>query len=385
MDKVAIVTWCNKGINYGQVLQAYAIHGVVKKYGYDPIIINYRKLKDDEGSILLESKHTRKSYEWYLGLKESKSGYIKTKLKFNKFVKDFIGLSYPCYTKLEIEELMQSLKCKTILCGSDQIWNPACFDPIYYLDFCNADKGIRRIAYAPSIAENNLNSRNLHIFKNMTELINKIDYVSVREEDSAKVIRTLTNKAIMSLLDPTFLISKKGWQRIASKKICEESYVFCYILGDLRRHKHNIKKIANKYKTKKVVYLNTNIGESYFNDMFLNNVGPREFISLIRYAKAIYTDSFHGVALSINLNKEFYACRRFTISAYNKESRITNVLDVFNLNSRYIDVDDHIDDNMIDYDEVNMVLKKERRKAFDFLDEAFQIKRKKMLGQIQLK
>lgn len=369
---MAIITWCNQNINYGQVLQAYAMQRIVKKYGFDPIIISYRKLEEDEKSLLLKSKQYRKIYEWYLGIKKADSRYRGTKLKFNNFVKKFVNLSYPCYTTLEIEELIQLYNCKFLVCGSDQIWNPVCFDPIYYLDFCNADKDICRIAYAPSIAEDDINPRNLHIFKNMTKLINKIDYVSVREEVSARIIRTLTDKTIMSLLDPTFLIGKKGWDRIASRNIYKENYIFCYILGDLKQHKNNIKRISDKYNTKKVVYLNTNTNETFDNKEFLKNIGPEEFLSLIKYAKAIYTDSFHGVALSINLNKEFYACRIFNNNALSKETRIKNILDIFELNTRYIGVDSRICDDRIDYMTVNNILKKERKKAFEFLNNAFQ-------------
>lgn len=369
MDKVAILTFCNRNINYGQVLQAYAVQRIVKKYGFEPIIINYRKLHENENSFLLKNKQTRKLYEWYKGILQEDTGFFGTKLKFNSFVKKNIKLSYPCYTKSEIEDFILKNKIKFLLCGSDQIWNPAGFDPIYYLDFCNNEKDICRVAYAPSIAEDNINSRNIHIFQRMTALINKIDYVSVREEDSAKIIRTLTDKEVISLLDPTFLISKKGWDKIAAKRLCDESYIFCYIIGDVKQHKNNIEKIMQKYNTTKVVYLNAH--ETNLNDMFLKNIGPGEFISLIKYAKAVYTDSFHGVALSINLNKEFYTCKRFNMSAYNKESRIRNIINIFNLNNRYVDINGNIDGELINYEAVNRTLNKERRKAFNFLDRAF--------------
>lgn len=368
---MAIITWCNKNINYGQVLQAYAMQRIVKKYGFDPIIINYRKLEEREDSLLSKNKYIRGLYEWYRGLEKAGTDYIRTKLKFNKFVHDYVNLSYPCYTKSEIEELVRLQNCRFLVCGSDQIWNPACFDPVYYLDFCNNDKDICRIAYAPSVAEDNINTRNQHIFIKMTKLINQIDYVSVREEDSAKILRKLTDKTVVSLLDPTFLISKKGWDKIAKKNMCKERYIFCYILGDLKQHRNNIRKLSNKYNTEKVIYLNTHNNGNYTNEDFLNNIGPREFVTLIKYSEAIYTDSFHGIALSINLNKEFYACKRYNVSAYNKKSRITNILGIFGLENRYIDIKGCINDDRLDYIPVNKILKSERKKSFTFLDKAF--------------
>ena len=95
-------------------------------------------------------------------------------------------------------------------------------------------------------------------------------------------------------------------------------------------------------------------------------------MSLIKNAKAVYTDSFHGVALSINYGREFYTCRRYDTNAYNKNSRISNILDIFDLQSRYIEKSEQmIDNDRIDYEVVNQILRRERMRAFQFLGNAF--------------
>lgn len=374
MEKIAILTWCNEGINYGQVLQAYAMQRIVKKMGYEPLTIRYRKPSYEENVKFMRSPIIKKGYETYRGFKKAGIESWKVKMKFNKFVYRYIKQSIPCYTKEEVEDEINKNNCSILLCGSDQIWNPIAFDPVYYLDFGSED--MFRIAYSPSIAEDNLTSQNRHIFEKMIDLINRIDYVSVREESGVQILNQLTKKEIYHLLDPTFLISRRGWEHITSKRLIKGDYIFCYVIGDIKQHRDNLVYISRKYNTSNIVYLSleNNIASKF--ETFLSNVGPEDFLSLIKYAKAIYTDSFHGVAISINFNKEFYACKRFEISDYNKHSRINNILNVFSLQEHYIEETFQIKKcNPIDYNEINNIIGKERKKAFHFLKKALSEKR----------
>lgn len=370
LNKVAIITFCNVGINYGQVLQAYAIQKIVKKYGQYPIIIKYRKSNNNEPIKYLKIPVMKQLYEWYYGMSKAGSESWKIKLKFNRFVGKHINMTIPCYSKEDVEKELENQKCSILFCGSDQIWNPVAFDPVFYLDI--GEKQNKRIAYAPSIAEDELNSSNRHIFDKMIPLIEKINYVSVREKSGEHILKQLTDKAVTTVLDPTLLINKKGWDKIASASYSKEKYIFCYVLGDIRQHREMLGKLKQKYKTSKIIYLRTKNDIKSSIEEFCDDIGPEEFISLIKYAQAIYTDSFHGVAFAINYNREFYTCKRFTISAYNKSSRIHNILELLQLENRYIEYDSQIIlDDYIPYNEVNNLLQKERAKAFRFLNQAF--------------
>ena len=370
MKKAAIITWCNEGINYGQVLQAYAMQRIARKYNLDSVTIRYRKPKSEEHMTGLKFPVFKKCYEWYLGLEKAGAQSRKVKLKFNRFVRKNIVLSAPCYSKEDVEQEVNKNKCNILICGSDQIWNPVAFDPIYYLDFCGRE--MLRIAYAPSIAEDELNSGNRHIFEKMRTLIDRLDFVSVREEAGANILRQIMDKPVTAVLDPTFLLSRKGWDHIAAKPLYHGDYIFCYVLGDIKLHRENLRRISEKYRTSKVIYLRTTNSMLSSREEFRDDIGPEEFVSLIKNAKAVYTDSFHGVALSINYGREFYTCRRYDTNAYNKNSRISNILDIFDLQSRYIEKSEQmIDNDRIDYEVVNQILRRERMRAFQFLGNAF--------------
>ena len=50
LPKAAILTWCynNGSVNYGQILQCYAMQVIVQRLGYDVKVVKYRKKDPDE-------------------------------------------------------------------------------------------------------------------------------------------------------------------------------------------------------------------------------------------------------------------------------------------------------------------------------------------------
>ena len=91
------------------------------------------------------------------------------------------------------------------------------------------------------------------------------------------------------------------------------------------------------------------------------DAGPLEFIDLVNNAAIVFTDSFHGAAFSINLNKQFYLFMRFTEDhPICQNSRIRSLLSIFELQSHLIDDGMTVTerDVEIDYEVVNEILKR---------------------------
>lgn len=85
------------------------------------------------------------------------------------------------------------------------------------------------------------------------------------------------------------------------------------------------------------------------------------------YADYILTNSFHGTAFSINLNKDFAA-----IKPNKFESRITNILTTVSLMDRLVNglLASEVTDKIlstINYDKVNAVLDQKRSEAIEYL------------------
>ena len=80
----------------------------------------------------------------------------------------------------------------------------------------------------------------------------------------------------------------------------------------------------------------------------------------IKNATIIFTNSFHGICFSINYRKCFYAAFRKNA----EDSRLVNLLNVFNLSNRII-VDNSAKIDDIEIDEIE--LEKMREASFNYL------------------
>jgi len=248
--------------------------------------------------------------------------------KFERFAQD-IPHSDVIYTKETIKDANQIYG--GFIVGSDQIWNPRSLDTSFFLDF--AEKGKKRIAYAVSICRNTLSESERLAF---SQGLQCLDAVSLRERDE-DLIQRLTDKTVHWVLDPTMLLPLKYWDTVASDRIIKEEYVLCYFLGDSRDQR----KIAKKYVKNKHLLLvtmphlavRTEVHDIGFGDVQMVNVSPQEFLSLVKYANCILTDSFHATVFSLIFEKNFFVFNRNRNDSMN--SRIYSLTELFGTENRF--------------------------------------------------
>lgn len=371
--KACIFTWCNKGVNYGQTLQAFAMCHIMKKMGYQAKLIQYRKRIEEEPiNNDLGNPYANSMYEFLWGLYRCGADFWKEKLRFDIFTRKYIKTSSFCYNKEEVESKIED--CDAIICGSDQIWNPASFDPVYFLNV--GKKSLKRISYAPSINDDIDFDKKKHIYKRMSDCLENIDFLSVREDIGVTIIKKISGLNAVQVLDPTLLLSYKDWNKVSSKRIIHSPYLICYVLGEITQQEETILKIAKERGIPNVYYINTRNTKNYHGEAKglkpLKGIGPKEFVSLIKYADVVFTDSFHATAFSINYQKEFFAFRRHQIATeYGGASRIMSILRCLQLEERFINSDTETAlVNYINYNKVTRLLNRERKKSYKFLKEA---------------
>ena len=141
----------------------------------------------------------------------------------------------------------------------------------------------------------------------------------------------------MLACDPTLLLTKEEWQKIAVK----DKYILCYFLGKSIEHR----KFAEKLKQKtgyKIVSLNHADEYVKYSDIFADetpyDIGPRQWINLIENAEYVCTDSFHGTIFSLINNKNFFTFERYNSknSKISTNSRIYSLLETVQLKERLI-------------------------------------------------
>jgi hypothetical protein len=286
---------------------------------------------------------------------------------FESFQKNHIK---PCYYNWsELKQLSHNDDFVAFLCGSDQIWNSDALynDPLYYLRFAPKSK---RIAFAPSFGRNYIANYNK---KTIRRYIMEIPTLSVREESAVKIIKDLTNRNAIQLLDPTLVIDKTKWDKaldLQNKTQDLEKYILAYFLNEPSKYaKAFIKNLSSKYQLKVIAIPYMREPSTWYD--FIPNTGPREFVKLIKNAFFVCTDSFHGTAFSINYSVPFYTFERQYESASKQSSRVTSLLDLLSLKERFNPLID-VQNISIDFTTANKVLNLERERSVKYLKDAIE-------------
>ncbi len=366
MKKVGIITWhyCN---NYGSFFQVFALQSFVEGLGYETEIINYRK----PGNSLVKKAVKRAIY---LSEKLTPSWLVAVLRKIfgssEIFGFKFWSARNRMLRRTELTFDKEKLKKKAgnyhaVICGSDQIWAPRGLDTAYMLDF--VPDGVRRISYAASIGFNYIPDELKDTYK---KYISRLDSVSVREETGVRLLAECCGICAEDVLDPTFLVDRSIWESLAAETLGEEDFIFCYFLNPAHKYKSAVTAAAGQLGCS-ITGVSANDKDAEWLELN-NDITPEAFLERIKKARAIFTDSFHGTALSLILNKDFYVFERFESSdPFNQNSRIYAVLKKAGLSDRIVNVNGNADlSQKIDYSRTNRLLGAERQKSAAFLKKA---------------
>lgn len=258
------------------------------------------------------------------------------------------------------------------IAGSDQIWNPAWTEDAYFLNFVPDHNG--KIAYAASIGANEVPQ---DFLEHVVPYLRRFDFISVREESAKEILQPYLDQEIKVTLDPTLLLPREEWDKIAVQPTIPQPYIFVYLLGEKRAHRRLIKKFARTLGLKIAflphVHFHFNPADCFFADYNLYDVGPAEFVGLVKNAEIVITDSFHGCVFSIIYGRKFWALKRHKDSdPQNMNSRLYTLFDSLGLGDRLIENEDacydaNFLDKPIDYDGVTTKLNAQRKESADFL------------------
>ena len=332
MKKVGIITIHDVGNNFGSTIQSCAFYKYISDLGYDAKIIDYRPNdKSLKGTIIQLIKNIVFFIPVIIRYIRNRIYYINN-CKRTKKIRNFKELKKRLNNSFDI-----------YIAGSDQIWNrtmPRGIDDAYYLKFTDSNN---KMSYASSLGMLQ-NEQNL---RKICDKIYDFKYVSVREKKSVVQLSEMGRQNVEFCLDPVFLQKKDYYSKVMSKgKFSKYSnYVLVYAVGQGEINEEFLKRISMD----KTVIVVGGLRKKCFGNIFLKDVGPAEFLSLINNADLVIISSFHGVALSIILHKEF---RVFPPKI--NSLRIDNLLELINLqdlvhNENYLD-------SLIDYNKVDNIL-----------------------------
>lgn len=337
-----LTTYHSFEYNYGAALQGYALAKQLQVLGHECYVINYI---GDEWTPTNNSLSDRIKYIFSGGslIMKIMQRLYRRKRNINHCIfKQFVDKYIPIYnrnTPYNYNDLKRiANEFDGFICGSDQIWNPLIHknnnDKGYFLDFTNKEQ--LKIAYAPSIGINKIPNECKESF---IELVSKFKYLSVREKTGARIINELTNLEAKVVLDPTLLLNPIYYspiiENLSSPKL-PDKYILCYKWGNIEETNIEIKRLSKKFNLP--VYA-LPLSRTVYTDGYpiLFNAGPSQFISLIKNATLLCTDSFHATVFAI-INKTpfitFY--REKPQKGINMNSRMLDLLSKINLENRMV-------------------------------------------------
>lgn len=348
--KIGILTFWWSNDNYGQLLQCYALQKYLRDAGHDAFLIRYdsrndfirtpfilRCLKALNPVLLckfLQHKIQHKTNSKKL-LEESKLN----DRHFDDFRAKYIVQSEKLYTSYnQLKE--NPPEADVYIVGSDQVWNFSLFQTVkncknlihaYFLDFGSTQ--IKRISYAASWSCSDLRS---DIIEEISPLLKKFDYVSVREKSGIDLCRKCGYDTAEFRCDPTLLLTAENYRSLykenygTSKR--KNPYLFLYMLNNTCDF--DIQKVYEfaACKNLEVVYVTGNGKIDRYEKTFAT---IPQWLSLIDNAEYVVTNSFHCCVFSLLFEKKFGVVP-LTKTLAGMNSRIETLSEIFGIKPRWI-------------------------------------------------
>ena len=378
MKKVGIIT-IHKSTNYGACLQAHALWKFITLQGYNGFIIDlYRNIHEgfipskkytiyekpyidqtQKSRLEVIKKPLRKIYNRLQNQIYSEARQ-KRKKRFDAFnAMSVYSEPYPC-----IDQLYETPPQYDIyITGSDQVWNPTIGIPLepYFLTFTNSPN---KISYASSFGVSALDDKYKILFQ---PWLSTYKMISVREKEGADLVKQIIDKQVPVCLDPTLLIGADYWKSIASQTEIKDPYILLFFIKGVTKQVLTYCTSIAKSKGYKIIILGETSLTCYMKYHTIADAGPREFISLIKNAKMVFTDSFHGFAFSIMLNDNFYILLDKAINGKSRNSRINTLLDALQLHDRILNFNNLKDFPSINRNKLNTSLKEMQENSAQYL------------------
>ena len=297
-----IITF-HKSLSYGGCLQAYASQLILENAGYDVFFIDYENA--------YEARKKSNAIFRYGTTKEKLASIVKSTIyKQNEYQKrafatfhQMLPLSAQSYSDFSS---MNEISADVLAVASDQVWNPEItgeIDPAFFLNFGYANK---RISIASSMGSHLLTSDEL---EECLRYVKRFDAVSVREKFARQQLESGGRNDVHIALDPTLQIAAEKWRDVAVRPDGipgQGQYVLVFMVSSSPSRYESLLVALLEQRKIPVIMVRLNSKKPGRIDTVFPAT-PFELVKLIDDAALVLTDSFHGIAFSINLETPFLA------------------------------------------------------------------------------
>lgn len=282
------------------------------------------------------------------------------------FMKRFLGVSGPAKYTSDKDVCREF---DMVIFGSDQIWRQQNLPTHKGLDlwyFGSPNIEGRKVAYAGSTGPIDLSDKERELFK---QYLSAFDRLSVRESSLKDLLDSMGLTSTL-VVDPVFLLGKQPWLELAamsSKHAThkQKKYILFYNLLNTEEATLFADRLSRE-KNLPVIEITKRYGFRYLGKRYSHCASVPDFLSLIENAEYVVSNSFHGVALSVIMGKQFYA-----IGMGKRSGRVESLLAALGIGERYL-ANGEMPAGEIDYNQVEERLACYAEQSRDFLKEALE-------------
>lgn len=351
--------YCNF-TNYGSALQTWALHQAVKKVGHTPVLVDYCP-------DILADKDPLNPYKYMWDQDTESKRMVRMILpairenyqKFDRFYHECFLRTAKKYTSQNFNSVVSDENLDGFICGSDTIFCPDefGFDDGYYANY-PIMKG-NSVSYAASFGDPHFTEETYSI---LNERIKNFKALGIRENLMIPYLLRHAEVPVQRTIDPTLLLSAKEYEEITAPKMKREPYLLLYT----RRHTPKMEAYAEKValeKGWKIVDISLRAVNAERGHEMAYDAGVEEFLSLVKHAEFIVTNSFHGMIFSVQFKRPFAI---FTREQCN--NKIQEILQLFGISNRML-ITGEESLGEINYDAVHERIEKARKNSMAFLAE----------------
>ena len=164
----------------------------------------------------------------------------------------------------------------------------------------------------------------------LKELTEGFERISVREMSSQGALSAALGREVECVLDPTLLLGKEDYEALEKPVKTKGDYVLLYTMQNSHQAVSLAKRIGGKLGVR-VIDLSANTLRKFRGTERVTDIGPGEFLSYVKNARWVVTNSFHGTAFSIIYKKDFY-----TLPHSTRGGRMTDLLRSLGLEDRLV-------------------------------------------------
>ncbi|MCB5188075.1 polysaccharide pyruvyl transferase family protein [Methylobacillus caricis] len=366
IQNVGILTM-HRVINHGSFMQAYALKSIIESYGYEVSFRDFKAgtAKHKGEKVVLPSlmQKIKKIPRTILNI-----NHAILKRSFSKKMEHQFKNQYWPLLGVGIDH-NYDLSADKMFIGSDEVFNYTQNHGFAYVPCLFGHQIVAKdiVSYAASAGYANWTDVvNDDMKEEIGSGFNKINFLSVRDQNTSDIVTNCTGNAPTLVIDPTLLYDFH--KEMPKQRLIEGKYLLIYAYGGRMDSPEEISAIKNYAASKKLKIVSAGFYHDWCDENIL--VSPFELLKVFKDAEFVVTDTFHGSIFAMKNAKQFATFVRKKSVWGSNSNKVVYLLKQFGMESRIVDDLDMIPGVLeapAPYDIFNKQLEEWQEKSKSFL------------------